>query len=79
VSGKHSLPDDADEGEVYCLFSDTPITDQTELKYWDIVTTARFTMTFDPAHRGKTVYIAVRWRNNKGTGPWGPIFSGIVA
>jgi hypothetical protein len=36
-------------------------------------------MNFDPAHRGKTVYIAVRWRNNKGSGHWGPIFSAVVA
>jgi hypothetical protein len=35
-------------------------------------------MTFDPALRGKTVYIAARWRNNRGTGSWGPVFSGLV-
>jgi hypothetical protein len=79
VSGKDALPDDADEAEVYFLVSDTPITNPADLKYWGIVTKARFTMTFDPALRGKTVYIAARWRNNRGTGSWGPVFSGIVA
>jgi hypothetical protein len=36
-SGSIALPGDADEGEVYCLFSDTPITEQTDLKFWALL------------------------------------------
>lgn len=66
--------------EVWGLPSATPITDPTELQFKGTVTKNPFFVAFPSSLVGQRVYIAARYRTQKGlTGPWSPIISYIVA
>jgi hypothetical protein len=70
---KAALPDTVDEALVYYDTSPTPILHQEELTFRTTVPHAHFTISFPTTERGKPLYIAVRWHNKKGLGPWSEI------
>jgi hypothetical protein len=64
---------------VYTLVSDTPITNQEDLRTTRLVTKHIDVLSFPPEARGKTVYVACRWENAKGEeGEWSPIQSIVI-
>jgi hypothetical protein len=64
---------------LYYSFSDTQITDQSELTHSKLATRSPHEFTFDPKDRGKMIYLAGRWQNRRGElGPWSEIVALIV-
>jgi hypothetical protein len=58
---------------------DTPPADRSVLTHSVLATRTPYTLEFAEEERGKTVYVAVCWQNEKGeTGPWSEIESAIV-
>jgi hypothetical protein len=58
---------------------DTPPTGVAALVNSSFDTRTPFTLEFDDAERGHTVYFCLRWENTRGEkGPWGEIVSAIV-
>jgi hypothetical protein len=57
----------------------SPPSDQEQLTHSVLATRSTHVLTFKEEDRGKTVYIAARWENEKGeTGPWSDIISTII-
>jgi hypothetical protein len=58
---------------------DTPPVSPTALTHSVLATHTPFTLEFTEEERGKTVYLAICWQNEKGEkGPWSEIESAIV-
>ena len=58
---------------------DAPPTDIHELHCHALATRTPHTLNFTEAQRGKTVYVALTWRNNRGNiGKWSEIQSAII-
>jgi hypothetical protein len=56
-----------------------PPVDQEDLPHTLLATRSPFTIDFHEADRGKTLYIALCWQNEKGQrGPWSNIEAGII-
>jgi hypothetical protein len=54
--------------------------DHTALAKSKLLTKPREILTFEEADLGKTIYISLRWENQKGDlGPWAPIQSKVIA
>jgi hypothetical protein len=70
---KAALPDKVDEALLYYDTSLTPILHPEELTFRTTESHAHFTISFPTTERGKPLYIAVRWHNKKGLGPWSEI------
>lgn len=63
---------------VYAVL-DTPPADQSALTRSTLATRTPHTLEFTEEERGKTVYVAICWQNEKGEkGPWSEIESAIV-
>jgi hypothetical protein len=64
----------------FYMVSDEAPADHSALTRSRLLTRSRETLTFEDAHLGRTLYIALRWENRKGTlGPWSPIQSKVIA
>jgi hypothetical protein len=58
---------------------ETPPTGPEQLLHSVLATRTPHTLEFAAEDRGKTVYVALRWQNEKGqTGPWSNIETAIV-
>ena len=58
---------------------DTPPVRPQELKHHALASKTPYLLTFDETQRGKTVYVALCWENNRANqGPWSEIHSAIV-
>jgi len=58
----------------------TPITDPTLLTNTETVTKSPSQLAFDPSLKGKTIYLAARWKTRKGLySPYSPIISLVVS
>jgi hypothetical protein len=54
--------------------------DHTALTQSKLLTRPREILTFEDGQLGQTLYISLRWQNQKGDlGPWGPIQSKVIA
>jgi hypothetical protein len=59
---------------------DHPPADAGELTKALLATRTPHTLEFTEEERGKTVYVALQWQNNKGQkGPWSEILWAIVS
>jgi hypothetical protein len=70
---KAALPGRDIEALLYYDTSLTPILHPEELTFRGTESHAHFTISFPTTERGKPLYIAVRWHNKKGSGPWSEI------
>ncbi|MDR1344997.1 MAG: hypothetical protein LBJ39_06550, partial [Tannerellaceae bacterium] len=60
--------------EIKWGLSDKPVTNPDDLPYSLFDTASPYTLSFNPDDYGKTVYIALRWENNRGEkGPWSAV------
>jgi hypothetical protein len=68
------------DGAVICwAVRDTPPASAKELTNWQLATRSPFTLEFDEAERGKTVYLALCWQNDKGQrGSWSEIRNAVI-
>jgi hypothetical protein len=58
---------------------DTPPTDWTQLARSSFSTRTPLRLSFSGNERGKTLYFALRWENNRGVkGPWTDIMSAVI-
>jgi hypothetical protein len=72
-------PKDAHGVEFRMLISDTPPKDWSELTRSEFATRSPLRVTFTGDERGKRIYIAARWENNRGgKGPWSEILDTII-
>jgi hypothetical protein len=79
ASGKTDKPADADTIEYAWSVLPSPPTDQSELGHTHTTRKSAYVLEFSEAERGKTVYMAARYKNEKGdAGPWGDIISAII-
>jgi hypothetical protein len=78
-TGISSVPYYLTGAVLFYSVSETPITDPNELRYSVLATRSPYELVFDPLQRGKHVYIAARWQNQRGEkGPWSEIISVVV-
>jgi hypothetical protein len=78
-TGSSVIPEYLTGAVVYYLVSDTPVTDQNSLAFSKLATRSPLELTFEPAQRGKMVYLAARWQNRRGElGPWSEIVSCVI-
>ena len=58
---------------------DEPPKDLHDLNRQSVASRTPYTLSFTEAERGKTVYIALAWQNNRGNiGPWSEIQSAVI-
>jgi hypothetical protein len=63
---------------VWCVL-DTPPAGPEELSHHTMASRTPHTLQFTEEERGRTVYIALRWQNERGsTGPWSDIKSTVI-
>jgi hypothetical protein len=78
-SGSKAKPYGVNGAVIGFAILDTPPADPGALNRSVLATHTPYTLEFTEEERGKTVYIALRWQNEKGEkGPWGEIESAIV-
>jgi len=63
---------------IFWVISDEPVTDLSQLIHSDFSPTTPYEFEFAEEDRGKRVYIAMRWQNSHGKGPWSPIVNGAI-
>jgi hypothetical protein len=65
--------------EVRLLISETPPKDWTELTQSEFATRSPMRLVFNGGDRGKHLYLAARWENNRGgKGPWTEILDTFI-
>ncbi|MDR1374422.1 MAG: hypothetical protein LBJ24_05555 [Treponema sp.] len=75
----HAIPYGFDGAVVSWEVSDTPVTDPKKLTRSELATSTPHTLHFEEADRGRTVYIALQWQNEKGEkGDFSAIQTAIV-
>jgi hypothetical protein len=68
-----------DGAVIFWATRDTPPATPEELTKSELATRTPHTLIFDETLRGKTVYIALRWQNEKGQkGPWSDVKTALV-
>jgi hypothetical protein len=75
----HAKPKGMHGTEIRWLLSETPPVNWSELTHSEFATRSPLRFTFEGVDRGKKIYFAARWENNRGAkGPWTEIISAIV-
>jgi hypothetical protein len=78
-SGKRARPAYTNGAVLFWSVSDTPITNQEELKTSALVTRTPYIMSFSPTERGKIVYMAGRWQIAGGKkASWSEVESAVI-
>jgi hypothetical protein len=79
-TGEERVPKNMNGVMLYTLISDTPITNQEDLRFLMLLTNHLTTLSFHPADRSKTVYLACRWEGKSGgsVGEWSPVQSIVI-
>ncbi|MDR1129541.1 MAG: hypothetical protein LBK96_00985 [Prevotellaceae bacterium] len=78
-SKSKAKPYGVDGAVIVCAVLDTPPADHSALTRSVLATRTPHILEFTEEERGKTVYIAICWQNEKGQmGPWSEIISAIV-
>ena len=78
-SDSNAKPKGVHGAEIRWAVLDTPPAGVATLANSSFDTRTPFTLEFDDAQRGKTVYFCLRWENTRGEkGPWSEIVSAIV-
>ena len=63
---------------IWGILNSPPAT-HDELNHHTMASRTPFTLHFDETERGKTVYVAAAWQNERGIlGVWSPILSAVV-
>jgi hypothetical protein len=78
-SKSKAKPYSVDGAVIICAVLDAPPADHSALTRSVLATRTPHILEFTEEKRGKTVYIAICWQNEKGQmGPWSEIVSAIV-
>ncbi|MDR0538614.1 MAG: hypothetical protein LBH04_11340 [Tannerellaceae bacterium] len=78
-TNRKSKPKGVHGAEVVWAILNTPPIDQTELLHSTFATASPCRLVFKGEDRGKTLFFALRWENNRADkGPWSPIQSIVI-
>jgi hypothetical protein len=78
-SASKAKPYGYDGAVIFWSVLDTPPLRQEDLTRSELATRTPHTLSFEETERGKRVYIALRWQNEKGEkGPWSELQDAIV-
>lgn len=73
-------PDGVHGCELKWIFSDTVVSNWSQLTNAEFITHTPFRLSFDGDQRGRRIWFALRWENTRGVkGPWSEIFDTVVA
>jgi hypothetical protein len=72
-------PDGMHGIEIRWAIRDLPPTVMDDLMHSEFSTRTPYTFVFDEDRRGKTIWLRLRWENNRGVkGPWSELYSAII-